>query len=219
MLPLYLLTNARGQQLSVELKSGEIVEGVLTNVDNWMNLTLSNVKEYRTSLLIDGSSTNQTIKEDVEILTMKEIYLKGIYIKYIKLQDNIIDNLKQQIHNNQHNRDSNNRDSNGNRNYHRGGNRYNRDSRHYGGQYQGNKKHYKSDMNRRSHNQNNNSSNNSHTNTNINGSSHQYHNQIQPNDSIPQPNINGIGGYVQYHGIDINTNNNKNINSDRTIEF
>ena len=209
MLPLYLLTNARGQQLSVELKSGEIVEGVLTNVDNWMNLTLSNVKEYKTSLLVDGSNKDQTAKEDVEILTMKEIYLKGIYIKYIKLQDNIIDSLKQQIHNNQHNRDSNNRETSGNRNYHRGGNRYNRDSRHYGGQYQGNKKHFKNDVNKRNYNQNHNSSS---------GNNRQYHTQVQTNNSIPQPNINGMGGYVQYHGIDITSNVDKN-NANRPIEF
>lgn len=190
MLPLYLLTNAKGQQLSVELKSGEIVEGMLTNVDNWMNLTLSNIKEYRTSLLVNGPNTNQTAKEDVEILTIKEIYLKGIYIKYIKLQDNIIDSLKQQIiHNNPHN----NRYSSGNKKiFNRGGNRYNnRDSRHYGGQYQGNKRHFKNDVNRRNYNQNNSNE--------VNNSQH--HKQIQLSDSITQPNINGIGGYVQYHGI------------------
>ena len=46
MLPLYLLTNAKGQQMQIELKNGEIIQGILTNVDNWMNLTLSNVTEY-----------------------------------------------------------------------------------------------------------------------------------------------------------------------------
>ena len=190
MLPLYLLTNAKGQQLSDELKSGEIVKGLLTNVDNWMNLTLSNIKEYRTSLLVNGLNTNQTAKEDVEILTTKENYLKGIYIKSIKLQDNIIDSLKQQIiHNNPHN----NRDSSGNKKiFNRGGNRYNnRDSRHYGRQYQCNKKHFKNDVNRRNYNQNNSNE--------VNNSQH--HKQIQLSDSITQPNINGIGGYVQYHGI------------------
>lgn len=208
MLPLYLLTNARGQQLSVELKSGEIVEGILVNVDNWMNLTLSNVKEYKKSLLLDASDSSN--KEDVEIIKLKEIYLKGIYIKYIKLQDNIIDSLKQQIHNN--NANQNNRDSNrGDRNYHKGGNnRYNRDNRNYNNSNQGNRRYYnKHDMNRRNYN---------------NTQDRQYHNQSQQqqqqlrnqHESIPQRN-NGMGGYVQYHGGDINQNNTSHSNN--TIEF
>lgn len=94
MLPLYLLTNAKGQQVSVELKNGEIVEGVLTNVDNWMNLTLSNVSQQDTI----GNSGN--IAYQKEIVKSQEVYLRGTYIKYIKLQDNVIDQVKQQISNN-----------------------------------------------------------------------------------------------------------------------
>lgn len=43
MLPLYLLTNAKGQKMRIELKNGETVEGTLADVDNWMNLMLSDV--------------------------------------------------------------------------------------------------------------------------------------------------------------------------------
>ena len=94
MLPLYLLTNAKGQQVSVELKNGEIVEGELTNVDNWMNLTLSNVSQQDTI----GNSGNIAFQK--EIVKSQEVYLRGTYIKYIKLQENVIDQVKQQISNN-----------------------------------------------------------------------------------------------------------------------
>lgn len=84
MLPLYLLTNVKGQKMFIELKNGETVEGELTNVDNWMNLTLSNVIH----------------KAGYETLDLAEIYLRGSFIKYIKLQDNIIDKVKQQLNSN-----------------------------------------------------------------------------------------------------------------------
>ena len=90
MLPLYLLTNAKGQQLHIELKSGEVIEGTLTNVDNWMNLTLSDVSEFRTA----------ETSPQVEVLKSSEIYLRGAYIKYIKLQDDIINTMRQQMNSN-----------------------------------------------------------------------------------------------------------------------
>lgn len=101
MLPLYLLTNAKVQQVSVELKNGEIVEGELTNVDNWMNLTLSNVSQQDTI----GNSGNIAFQK--EIVKSQEVYLRGTYIKYIKLQDNVIDQVKQQISNNNGSKDNN----------------------------------------------------------------------------------------------------------------
>lgn len=44
-MPLYLLTAAKGQPTLVELKSGETINGVLTEIDNLMNLTLTEVIE------------------------------------------------------------------------------------------------------------------------------------------------------------------------------
>ncbi|QLG73359.1 hypothetical protein HG535_0E04430 [Zygotorulaspora mrakii] len=98
MLPLYLLTNAKGQQMSIELKNGEVVEGELTNVDNWMNLTLSNVTQYEST----GESGVKTT----------EVYLRGTYIKYIKMSDSIIDQVKQQINSNHGNANGGNRRNN-----------------------------------------------------------------------------------------------------------
>lgn len=181
MLPLYLLTNAKGQQVRIELKSGEIIEGELTNVDNWMNVTLSNVSEYKNS---DNNA-------QVEVLKSTEIYLKGIYIKYIKLQDDIINTVKQQINNNQNNNNSNkynnrkyNNNNNNNRNYNQGsGNRrnnYNNNgNRDMNRRHNNNGSNYQQQQNRRSYHQHNNNNNN----------------------EFPRPSHDGTGGYVQHHTI------------------
>ncbi|SCU83724.1 LAFA_0D05270g1_1 [Lachancea sp. 'fantastica'] len=79
MLPLYLLTNAKGQQMVIELKNGETIAGQLVNVDNWMNLTLSKVTH---------TSANDCVK-------LPEMYVRGSFVKYIKLQDDLIEKVKQ----------------------------------------------------------------------------------------------------------------------------
>ncbi|AET40993.1 U6 snRNA complex subunit LSM4 Ecym_7144 [Eremothecium cymbalariae DBVPG len=106
MLPLYLLTNAKGQRMLVELKNGETIEGELTNVDNWMNVTLGNVVH----------------KGGEQVLELPEIYVRGSVIKYIKLQDDIIDKVKQQLNSGKDgssngNGPHQNRDRDGNRRY------------------------------------------------------------------------------------------------------
>lgn len=63
----------------IELKNGETIVGQLTNVDNWMNLTLANVTH---------TSASDAVK-------LPEIYVRGNFIKYIKLQDDVIDKVKQ----------------------------------------------------------------------------------------------------------------------------
>ncbi|AJP38382.1 RNA processing protein [Saccharomyces cerevisiae] len=176
MLPLYLLTNAKGQQMQIELKNGEIIQGILTNVDNWMNLTLSNVTEYSEESAINSEDNAESSKA----VKLNEIYIRGTFIKFIKLQDNIIDKVKQQINSNNnsnsngpgHKRYYNNRDSNNNR-----GN-YNRRNNNNG------------NSNRRPYSQNRqyNNSNSS----NINNSN----NSINSNN---QNMNNGLGGSVQHH--------------------
>ncbi|SCU97924.1 LADA_0H09340g1_1 [Lachancea dasiensis] len=79
MLPLYLLTNAKGQEMVIELKNGEAIVGQLTNVDNWMNLTLANVTH---------TSASDSVK-------LREIYVRGNFIKSIKLQEDAIEKVKQ----------------------------------------------------------------------------------------------------------------------------
>lgn len=93
MLPLYLLTNAKGQQMFIELKNGETIQGDLNNVDNWMNVTLVNVTHTASN----------------EILKLPEIYVRGNFIKYIKLQDDVIEKVKQSARDNQSNNNRDNR--------------------------------------------------------------------------------------------------------------
>ncbi|AGO13585.1 AaceriAGL296Wp [[Ashbya] aceris (nom. inval.)] len=113
MLPLYVLTNGKGQKLFIELKNGETIEGELVNVDNWMNLTLRSVVH---------AASDQTLQ-------LPEIYVRGSFIKYIQLQDDIIDKVKQQLNsgkdgsggNGQQQRDRDGRRYNGRREGNAGG--------------------------------------------------------------------------------------------------
>lgn len=181
MLPLYLLTNAKGQQVRIELKSGEIIEGQLSNVDNWMNVTLSDVSEYRNS-----DNNAQT-----EVLKSSEIYLKGVFIKYIKLQDDIISTVKQQINSNQNNNKGGNYN---NRKYNNNNNRNYNNSAGSGGRRNNNNNYGNNggrDMNRRHNNNNNNR--------------RSYHH----NNEHGRPSNDGTGGYVQHHAIFNNDNDNK----------
>ncbi|ODV93191.1 hypothetical protein PACTADRAFT_35822 [Pachysolen tannophilus NRRL Y-2460] len=82
MLPLYLLTSAKGQPILVELKSGETVNGNLVNCDSWMNLTLDNC------IKVDPSGE--------VFLKLKEIYIRGNQIKYLRMSNAVIDQLKEQ---------------------------------------------------------------------------------------------------------------------------
>ncbi|CAI4060548.1 U6 snRNA complex subunit LSM4 SKDI_05G2140 [Saccharomyces kudriavzevii IFO 1802] len=172
MLPLYLLTNAKGQQMQIELKNGEIIQGTLTNVDNWMNLTLSNVTEYSEENGIDSENNADKSKA----IKLNEIYVRGTFIKFIKLQDNIIDKVKQQINSNNssnnsgpgHKRFYNSRDSNNNNK-----NNYNRRSNNGNN---GNRRPYS--QNRQFNN--NNSNNNQQMNSGLGGSVQHHFNASSP---------------------------------------
>ncbi|EGV62200.1 hypothetical protein PSN45_000921 [Yamadazyma tenuis] len=82
MLPLYLLNSAKSQPILVELKNGETLNGLLTNCDSWMNLTLSEVIQ---------TSPN------AEVFTkIPEIYIRGSHIKYLRLPEQTMDYAKEQ---------------------------------------------------------------------------------------------------------------------------
>ncbi|KAH7911378.1 hypothetical protein BJ138DRAFT_1150751 [Hygrophoropsis aurantiaca] len=80
MLPLSLLTAAQNKPMLVELKNGETFNGHLVNCDNFMNITLREV--YQTSA--DGD----------RFWKLKECYIRGSTIKYLRVPDTLLDAVK-----------------------------------------------------------------------------------------------------------------------------
>ncbi|KOS21628.1 putative U6 snRNA-associated Sm-like protein LSm4 [Escovopsis weberi] len=82
MLPLGLLNAAQGHPMLVELKNGETLNGHLVMCDTWMNLTLKEVV--------------QTSPEGDKFVRLPEVYVKGNNIKYLRVPDEIIDQVSEQ---------------------------------------------------------------------------------------------------------------------------
>ncbi|KAJ3510553.1 hypothetical protein NLJ89_g4604 [Agrocybe chaxingu] len=82
MLPLSLLTAAQNKPMLVELKNGETLNGHLVNCDNFMNITLREV--YQTNP--DGD----------RFWKLKECYIRGSTIKYLRVPDNLLDIVKEE---------------------------------------------------------------------------------------------------------------------------
>ncbi|GAA5932636.1 hypothetical protein JCM3775_005983 [Rhodotorula graminis] len=82
MLPLALLHAAQNKPMLVELKNGETFNGHLVACDNFMNLTLKEV--YQTSA------------EGDRFWKLPEAYVRGNNIKYIRVAENLVDQVKEQ---------------------------------------------------------------------------------------------------------------------------
>lgn len=82
MLPLFMLTSVKNQEILVELKNGETVYGKLTDCDSWMNLTLSEVVVNYNK----GEKFNK----------LNNIYIRGSHIKFLRLPDLVMDHAKEQ---------------------------------------------------------------------------------------------------------------------------
>ncbi|KAK2463093.1 hypothetical protein APHAL10511_004748 [Amanita phalloides] len=82
MLPLSLLTAAQNRPMLVELKNGETLNGHLVNCDNYMNITLREVY--------------QTNPEGDRFWKLKECYIRGSTIKYLRVPDNLLDAVKEE---------------------------------------------------------------------------------------------------------------------------
>ncbi|KAF9777915.1 hypothetical protein BJ322DRAFT_1095293 [Thelephora terrestris] len=80
MLPLSLLNAAQNKPMLVELKNGETFNGHLVNCDNFMNITLREV--YQTNP--DGD----------RFWKLKECYIRGSTIKYLRIPDSLLDSVK-----------------------------------------------------------------------------------------------------------------------------
>jgi len=82
MLPLSLLNAAQNKPMLVELKNGETFNGHLVNCDNFMNITLREVY--------------QTTADGERFWKLKECYIRGSTIKYLRVPDTLLDVVKEE---------------------------------------------------------------------------------------------------------------------------
>ncbi|XP_041475526.1 U6 snRNA-associated Sm-like protein LSm4 [Lytechinus variegatus] len=83
MLPLSLLRTAQNHPMLVELKNGETYNGHLVACDNWMNINLREVI--------------CTSRDGDRFWKMPECYIRGSTIKYLRIPDEVIDMVKDDI--------------------------------------------------------------------------------------------------------------------------
>ncbi|EZA47626.1 U6 snRNA-associated Sm-like protein LSm4 [Ooceraea biroi] len=82
-LPLTLLKTAQNHPMLVELKNGETYNGHLVSCDNWMNINLREVI--------------CTSRDGDKFWKMPECYVRGSTIKYLRIPDEVIDMVKEDI--------------------------------------------------------------------------------------------------------------------------
>ncbi|XP_073987877.1 U6 snRNA-associated Sm-like protein LSm4 isoform X1 [Rhodnius prolixus] len=83
MLPLSLLRTAQNHPMLVELKNGETYNGHLVSCDNWMNINLREVI--------------CTSRDGDKFWRMPECYIRGSTIKYLRIPDEVIDMVKEEV--------------------------------------------------------------------------------------------------------------------------
>ena len=83
MLPLSLLRTAQNHPMLVELKNGETYNGHLVCCDNWMNINLREVI--------------CTSRDGDKFWRMPECYIRGSNIKYLRIPDEVIDMVKEDV--------------------------------------------------------------------------------------------------------------------------
>ncbi|KAA0187501.1 hypothetical protein HAZT_HAZT001115, partial [Hyalella azteca] len=83
MLPLSLMHTAQNHPMLVELKNGETYNGHLISCDNWMNINLKDVI--------------CTSRDGDKFWRMPECYIRGSTIKYMRLPDEVIDLVKEEV--------------------------------------------------------------------------------------------------------------------------
>ncbi|KAL5282014.1 LSM4 family protein [Megaselia abdita] len=83
MLPLSLLKTATSHPMLIELKNGETYNGHLVSCDTWMNINLRDVI--------------CTSKDGDRFWRMPECYIRGNTIKYLRIPDEVIDMVKEDV--------------------------------------------------------------------------------------------------------------------------
>uniref|UniRef100_A0ABD2WXW4 U6 snRNA-associated Sm-like protein LSm4 n=2 Tax=Apocrita TaxID=7400 RepID=A0ABD2WXW4_9HYME len=82
-MPLSLLRTAQNHPMLVELKNGETYNGHLVSCDNWMNINLREVI--------------CTSRDGDKFWRMPECYIRGSTIKYLRIPDEVIDMVKEDV--------------------------------------------------------------------------------------------------------------------------
>ncbi|XP_003743819.1 U6 snRNA-associated Sm-like protein LSm4 [Galendromus occidentalis] len=85
MLPLSLLRTAQNHPMLVELKNGETYNGHLVSCDNWMNINLREVI--------------CTSREGDKFWRIPECYVRGNTIRFLRIPDEVIEMVKEDINN------------------------------------------------------------------------------------------------------------------------
>ena len=83
MLPLSLLRTAQNYPMLLDLKNGKTYNGHLFSCDNWMNINLREVI--------------CTSRDGDKFWRMPECYIMGSNIKYLRIPDEVIDMVKEDV--------------------------------------------------------------------------------------------------------------------------
>jgi U6 snRNA-associated Sm-like protein LSm4 len=92
MLPLSLLKTAQNHPMLVELKNGETYNGHLSSCDNYMNIYLRDVI--------------CTSRDGDKFWRLPECYIRGSTIKYLRIPDEVVDLVKEEIETNKRGRNA-----------------------------------------------------------------------------------------------------------------
>ncbi|CAL8088156.1 unnamed protein product [Calicophoron daubneyi] len=105
MLPITLLKAAVNLPMLVELKSGETYNGHLVACDDWMNVHLKEVI--------------CTSRDGDRFWKMPECYIRGSIIKYLRIPDEVIDKVKEDVQLSRSRNRSQSNDASGRGGFHR----------------------------------------------------------------------------------------------------
>ena len=83
MLPLSFLRTAQNRPMLVELKNGETYNGHLVSCDNGMNIALREVIF--------------TSRDGDRFARMPECFIRGCNIKYLRIPDEVVDTVKEDV--------------------------------------------------------------------------------------------------------------------------
>uniref|UniRef100_A0A914UKE7 U6 snRNA-associated Sm-like protein LSm4 n=1 Tax=Plectus sambesii TaxID=2011161 RepID=A0A914UKE7_9BILA len=83
VLPLSLLRTAQNHPMLVELKNGETYNGHLVSCDSWMNIHLR-----------DAICTS---RDGDRFQKMPEVYVRGSTIKYLRIPDEVVEMVKDEV--------------------------------------------------------------------------------------------------------------------------